>query len=140
MADNIGGKVSGFFKNIGGKINDATFDLRADGDFDKNSLKYTVYTGAGALSHVRDFHAEKHVEDGVYYILTRGTDDDIKPGHVIGCAADSEVRYITAIENATLVFEFEGKRVERPSLKITIGDLAEKVDVIKVNDSFYLKK
>ena len=56
-----GGKISGFFKNIGNKIGDATYDMRSDGEFDKLHPAYTVYTGAELLSHTAEFHAEGNI-------------------------------------------------------------------------------
>ncbi len=47
--------------------------------------------------------------------------------------------HIAAVEKATLNVEFEGKNNEKPALKIFIGEMAQKVDVIKVGNDFYLK-
>lgn len=135
-----GGKVSGFFKNLGNKINDATYDMRAESDFNKNHPKYTVYTGSGLLAHTADLYAEEHFGGEVNYILAPSEDEEIKAGHVIVNDESGEAKYIAAVEKDVITYVFEEKSNEKPALKITLGEPAEKVEVIKVNDDYYLKK
>ena len=47
--------------------------------------------------------------------------------------------HIASVEKTTLTIEFEGKSNEKPALKIFLGEMAQKVDVIKVGNDFYLK-
>ena len=36
------GKISGFFKKVGKKLDDATYDIRLQSEFDRTHKKYTV--------------------------------------------------------------------------------------------------
>lgn len=135
-----GGKVSGFFKSIGNKFNDATYDMRAESDFSKNHAKYTVYTGASMLSHTAELPAEEHFGGEENYIVILGEYDEIAAGHIAVAESSGEPKYIAAVEKTTLTFEFEGKQNEKPAMKLTLGAPAEKVEVIRVGEDFYLKK
>lgn len=134
-----GGKVSGFFKNIGHKINDATYDMRADGDFNKNHPAYTVYTGPGTLSHCAELHCEEHLDGQGGYLVAPSEDKVIAAGHVI-VNPKNEAFYIGAVEKTEITFSFEDKQNTRPALKIVLGGPAERVEVIKANEVYYLKK
>lgn len=134
-----GGKVSGFFKNLGHKINDATYDLRADADYEKNHPVYGVYTGAGTLSHYAALHCEEHFGGEENYIVAPSEDEKLAAGNVI-LTPKNEVFYVQSVEKCEITFEFEGKQNVRKALKLVIGAPAEKVEVIRVNDDFYLKK
>lgn len=131
------GKVSGFFKNLGKKFNDATYDMRMQIDFDSTHKKYLVCSGTALLTPTPEIAVEEHLEDG--YLLTPADDEQIAAGNLVQNTETGEVRHIAAVEKATLKIEFEGKSNTRPALKIVLGDLAKKVDVIKVGNEFYLK-
>lgn len=135
-----GGKVSGFFKSIGNKFNDATYDMRAESDFSKNHATYVVYTGATILSHTVELAAEEHFGGEENYVVILGEYDEIAPGQIIVAVEGDSPKYIAAVEKTTLTFEFEGKQNEKPAMKLTLGAPAEKVEVIRVGEDFYLKK
>lgn len=132
------GRISSFFKKVGKKIDDATYDMRAESDYNRRHTKYTVYTGAGFLAHTAELYAEVYPEDNS--IIAPGDDEEVRPGCVIVCEKTDEARYIELVSKTTVTYEFEGKTNEKPALKITLGEPAEKVDVIKVGDCYYLKK
>lgn len=132
------GKISGFFKKVGKKLDDAAYDSRLASDFEKKHVSYKVYTGTGLFTSNPEISAEEHFEGDEKYIIMYGEDDDITTGCLIKKDNDSAVYHIAAIEPATLNIEFEGKQNEKPATKIVFGEKAQKVNVIKVEDDFYL--
>ncbi|MGN0817783.1 MAG: hypothetical protein ACI4L9_02330 [Candidatus Coproplasma sp.] len=133
------GKVAGFLKKVKKNLNDATYDVRLAGDFEKKHKKYTVYTGASILSVNPEISVEEHYEtEDNKYLIMLGEDDDIKVGCLIKNHETGVVRHIVATEHTTLTIEFEGKTNVKDATRITLGDKAEKVDVIKVDNDFYL--
>lgn len=131
------GKVSGFFKKLGKKFDDATYDMRLQSDFDKNHKKYTVYAGTSVLSSSPEIAVEEHLDEN--YLLTLDDDEVISAGNLIEDSETGDVMHIAAVEEATLTVEFDGKTSEKPALKIFLGEMAQKVEVIKVGNDFYLK-
>lgn len=131
------GKVSGFFKKLGKKFDDATLDMRLQSDFDKSHKKYCVYGGTSALSSSPEIAVEEHLDEN--YIVTLDEDDKIAAGNLIEDTEKGDVMHIAAVEKTTLTVEFEGKSYEKPALKIFLGEIAQKVDVIRVGNEFYLK-
>lgn len=130
------GKISGFFKSVGKKFNDATYELRMQGEFDKTHPKYTVYTGAGALSASPDVYVEEHLAEGY---LIAPFDRKVEAGNLIRKDKDGKVLHIAAVEDTTLIFGFEDKNNDLPAKKIVLGAPAQKVEVIRVGDEYYLK-
>lgn len=130
------GKVSGFFKKLGKKFDDATYSMRLQSDFDKSHKKYTVYSGTSVLNATPEIAVEEHLDEN--YLLTLDDDEQIAAGNLIE-DEKGDVMHIAAVEKATLNVEFEGKNNEMPALKIFLGEMAQKVDVIKVGNDFYLK-
>lgn len=130
------GKVSGFFKKLGKKFDDATFNMRLQSDFDKSHKKYTVYSGTSVLSSSPEIAVEEHLDEN--YLLTLDDDEQIAAGNLIE-DDKGDVLHIAAVEKATLTVAFEGKDNEMPALKIFLGEMAQKVEVIKVGNDFYLK-
>ncbi|MCM1545767.1 MAG: hypothetical protein NC033_01900 [Clostridiales bacterium] len=131
------GKVSGFFKKLGKKLDDATYDMRLQSDFDKSHKKYTVYAGTSVLSSSPEIAVEEHLDEN--YLLTLDDDEAIAAGNLIEDSDTGDVMHIAAVEKTTFTVEFEGKSNEKPALKIFLGEMAQKVDVIKVGNDFYLK-
>lgn len=131
------GKISGFFKKMGQKLDDAAYDSRLSSDFAKKNSTYHVYTGTGMFSACPEIHAEEHLDGDEKYVIMLGTDENIKAGCLIKKDNDKAVRHITAVSETTLNIEFEGKQNEKPATKIVLGGEAEKVSVIKVGDEFY---
>ena len=80
---------------------------------------------------------EEHLDEN--YIITLDDYEQIAAGNLIEDGDNGDVMHIAAVEKATLNVEFEGKNNEKPALKIFIGEMAQKVDVIKVGNDFYLK-
>lgn len=137
--ENTESKVSGFFKKVKKSLNDATYDVRLQADFDKKHKKYTVYTGASILSVNPEISVEEHFEaDDDKHVIMLGEIDEIKAGCLIKNNENGVVCHIVAVERTTLEVEFEGKVNVKEATKITIGDKAEKVEVIKVDNDFYL--
>lgn len=132
--------ISGFFKKIGDKFNDATYDIRAESDYNKKHGKYVVYTGAGVLSHTAELYADESVSAEGKFIVAPSSDEEIKSGHIIVNDKTDEAFYISSVSSTKVYIDFEGKMSEKPALKIVFGEPAEKVDVIKVGDNYYLKK
>jgi hypothetical protein len=132
------GKISGFFKKVSKKFDDATYDLRLQSEFDKNHKKYTVYEGTSILSGSPEISVEEHLDEN--YLLTINDYDQIAEGNLIKNEATEEVRHIEKVEDTTMTVEFEGKTNTKQAKKIFLGDKATKVEVIKVGDDFYLKK
>ncbi len=131
------GKISGFFKKIGKKFDDATYDMRLKSEFDKNHKKYTVYAGTGVLSITPEISVEEHLDEN--YLLTLDDDEQIAAGNLIEDGETGDIMHIASVESATLTVEFEGKTNVKPALKIFLGEMAQKVEVIKVGNEFYLK-
>lgn len=131
------GKVSGFFKKLGKKLDDATYDMRLQSEFDKNHKKYTVYAGTNILSSSPEISVEEHLDEN--FLLTLDDDEVIAAGNLIEDGDTGDVMHIAAVEKATLTVEFDGKSNEKPALKIILGEMAQKVEVIKVGNDFYLK-
>lgn len=131
------GKISGFFKKVGKKFDDATYDMRLQSEFDKNHKKYVVYAGTSVLSASPEISVEEHLDEN--YLITIDDDEQIAAGNLIEDTATGDVIHIAAVESTTLTIEFEGKSNEKPALKIFLGEMAQKVDVIKVGNDFYLK-
>jgi hypothetical protein len=131
------GKISGFFKKVSKKFDDATYDIRLQSEFDKSHKKYTVYSGTSILSITPEISVEEHLDEG--YLITLDDDEQIAAGNLIENADNGEVRHIAATEETTFSVEFEGKQNEKKAIKIILGEKAVKVDVIKVGESFYLK-
>lgn len=129
------GKISGFFKKIGKKFDDATYSMRLRSDFDGSHPKYTVYGGTGILDITPEITAEEHLEEG--YIITLSDDKKIAAGNLIKTPA-GDVLHIAATEQVTLNVSFEEKDNELPAVKITLGEKAEEVNVIRVDDKFYI--
>ena len=130
-------KFTGFFKKMGKKFDDATYDMRLKSEFDKTHKKYAVYSGTSILASSPEIAVEEHLEEG--YIVTIDDDEQIATGNLIENVETGEVRHIEAVEETTLTVDFDGKSTEKPALRITLGALAQKVDVIKVGNDFYLK-
>lgn len=132
------GKLSGFFKKVGQKFDDATYDSRLTSDFNKNHVKYQVFTGTGVFSANPEIAVEEHLDGERKYVTMLGGDDDvIKAGCLIRKNNDQTVYHITAVEDTTLTIDFEGKTNQKAGKNIYIGEAAEKVNVIKVGDDFY---
>lgn len=133
------GKLSGFFKKVGQKFDDATYDSRLASDFNKNHVKYQVFTGTGIFSANPEIAVEEHLEGDRKYVSALGGDEDvIKAGCLIRKNNDSAVYHIAEVEKTTLEIEFEGKANKKDGLNIYIGEPAKKVNVIKVGDEFYM--
>ena len=131
------GKVSGFFKKLGKKFDDATLDMRLQSDFDKNHKKYTVYAGTNILAASPEISVEEHLEEN--YLITLDDDEQIAAGNLIEDGETGDVMHIASVEQTTLTVEFEGNSYEKPALKIFLGEMAQKVEVIKVGNDYYLK-
>lgn len=131
------GKISGFFKKMGQKIDDAAYDSRLASDFAKKHSTYHVYTGTGVFAASPEISAEEHLDGEEKYVVMYGTDENVKAGCLIRKNNDKKVYHIAEVSPATLTIEFEGKTNEKPAQKIVFGDEAEKVAVIKVGDEFY---
>lgn len=133
------GKVSGFIKKVKKNLNDATYDVRLASDFDKKHKKYTVYTGATILAVNPEISVEEHYErEDDKYLIMLGSDDNIKVGCLVKNHETGVVRHIVATDPTTIDVEFEGKVNRKDATKITLGDKAEKVNVIKVDNDYYL--
>ncbi len=132
------GKIAGFFKKVGKKLDDVAYEARLAADFAKKHVKYTVYTGAGIFASSPEGAAEEHFEGDEKYIIMYGKNEDITTDCLIKKNNDRNVYHIASVEPATLVVEFEGKENQRTATKIVFGEMAQKVDVIKVEDEFYL--
>ena len=130
-------KFTGFFKKMGKKFDDATYDMRLQSDFDKSHKKYTVYAGTGILDVTPEIAVEEHLDEN--YLLTLDDDEQIAAGNLIEDSETGDVIHIASVEKATISVEFEGKQNEKPALKIYLGEMAQKVEVIKVGNDFYLK-
>ena len=131
------GKISGFFKKLGKKLDDATLDMRLQSEFDKAHKKYVVYAGTSLLSSSPEIAVEEHLDEN--YIITLDDDEVIAAGNLIEDSDSGDVMHIAAVEKSELTVEFEGATYTKPALKIFLGEMAQKVDVIKVGNDFYLK-
>lgn len=131
------GKLSGFFKKVGQKLDDAAYDARLASDFAKNHPSYQIFTGTGVFSANPEVAAEEHLDGDEKYILAFGENDVIKAGCMIRKGENGPVCHIVGVEPASLAVEFEGKTNQKPAQKIILGGEAEKVDVIKVGEEFY---
>lgn len=131
------GKISGFFKKVSKKLDDATYSMRLQSNFASNHKKYTVYSGTSVLAPSPEIAAEEHLDAN--YIVTIDDDDEIAAGNLIKNNQTGEVFHIASTEKTTLDVEFEDKKNSMPAIKIVLGEKAVKADVIKVDDAFYLK-
>ena len=130
------GKLSGFFKKAKSKLDDATFESRLKGSFEKTHAEYKVYTGTGFLSTPTTLYAEEHLEDG--FIIVLG-EDEITVDGLIRNEKTKHICHMKAIIKTTIEIPFEDATHERPAQKILLGNDATKADVIKVEDEYYLK-
>jgi hypothetical protein len=130
-------KLSGFFKKVSKKLDDATYDARLKSDFADKHKRYTIYSGTSIISSSPEISVEEHLDEG--YLLTLDDYEQIAAGNLIVNNDTDEVRHIASTENTTLTVVFEDKSNEKPAIKIVLGEKAVKVDVIKVGDDFYLK-
>lgn len=128
---------SGFFKKLGKKLNDATYDARLQSNFDTTHKKYIIYTGTSIVSRTPEISVEEHLDEN--YLLTLDDDEEIAAGNLIKRMETGEVMHIAAVEDAELTVMFEEKENVRKAKKVILGDKAKKVDVIKVDSEFYLK-
>lgn len=131
------GKISGFFKKLSKKLDDATLNMRMQSDFDKAHKKYVVYGGTSALSATPEIAVEEHLEEN--YLLTLDDDEQIAAGNLIQDSKTGDVMHIVSVEDGELTVVFEGESYTRPARKIFLGETAQKVEVIKVGNDFYLK-
>ncbi len=131
------GRFSGFIKKMSQKLDDATYDSRLYSDFNKNNVKYQVFTGTGIFSANPEIAVVEHLDGERKYVTMLGEEDTIKAGCLIRRNNDIAVCHITEVEPTTLTIEFEGKTNKKSALNIYIGEQAEKVNVIKVGDEFY---
>ncbi len=131
------GKVKGFFKNIGSKINEVQLENDIKNTFNKGNKEFAVYSKANVLGFGIGFCAEDHIQDGYVIALTNDEFDD---SYLIEDKATKKVYYIVSIEDALVTVTVENEAYERKAKKITLGSEAEKVNVIKVGDSYYKAK
>ncbi len=131
------GKLSGFFKKVSKKFEDATYEMRMHSDFNEKHKHYTVYTGTSLLQNSPEISVEEHLEND--YLITIDDDEAIAAGALIESAETGEVRHIVGVDKTKLDVEFEGKTESYDALKISLGDPAVKVEVVKVGNDFYLK-
>ena len=131
------GKISGFFKKVGKKIDEATYPARLQSDFDSSHPKYTVYSGTGVFDATPEIAVEEHLVMG--YLLTLDDDKQIREGNLIK-TPKGEVYHIDSVKKTTMQVKFEEKDNEVDALKIVLGKQAKEVNVIKVGDKFYLAK
>lgn len=137
MAEEEKKEKVGFFKKLGNKFNDATYDIRLQSDFDKSHAKYTVFASAAVLSATPEISVEEHLDEN--YLITLDDDEQIAAGNLIRNDETDEVFHIAVVESTKLTVEFEGKSNEKDALKIVLGDPAKKVEVIRVGNEYYLK-
>lgn len=131
-------KVKKFIRRIGEKIDDATYDYRLRADFDDHHPAYGVFGGTPVIDINPDITAEEHLDE--HYIITLAANRaDIKKGNLIKRYATEEVFHIALVERIKYDIEFDGRQTQVDALRVCLGDRAEKVDVIKVGDSYYLK-
>ena len=128
-------KKEGFFKRLGKKFNDATYNIRMQSEFDTSHPKYVVYSGTKVLSVTPEIAVEEHLDEG--YLLTLDDDVQIKEGNLIKTPS-GDVLHIAAVEKSVLKVNFDGKENEVAATKVVLGKKATEVKVIKVEDKFYL--
>lgn len=135
MAD---GKVKGFFKNIGKKIDDAQLESNIKSSFKSGNKEFGAFKGA-KLFEISSFtfYAEDHLSDG--YILALAN-DEITEDCLLEESETNKVFYINSVEKTELTIAYDGIEYKRDGVKILVGEEAKKVDVIKVGDFFYEKK
>ena len=129
------GKISGFFKKMGKKLDAATYPMRLQSDFDTSHPKYTIYTGTSVFTSSPEIAVEEHLNKG--YLITIDDDEQIKEGNLIK-TPKGEVYHIDEVKKTVLQIDFEGKTNDMDALKIILGKQAKEVKVIKVDDKFYL--
>lgn len=132
------GRIKGFFKNIGKKIDEATLESNIRSKFNSNNPSFGVFSGAKTFDCTSyGFHAEDHLADG--YIIAF-TNDEFDDKFLLEIDSNNKVYYIASIEEAKVSVEYNDTFYERDAKKIVLGEEAKKVDVIKVGDNYYLKK
>lgn len=131
------GKLSGFFKKVSQKFDDATREMRMHADFNDRHPHYTVYRGTSLLQSSPEIAVEEHLDAG--YLITIDDDEAIAVDSLIENNQTGEVVHIVGVDKTQLDVEFEGAVITVDALKISLGDPAVKVDVIKVGNEFYLK-
>lgn len=129
------GKISGFFKKLGKKIDDATYSSRMHSAFNDSHPKYTVYGGTGILESNPEIAVEEHLDEG--YLVTIEDYEKIAAGNLIK-TPKGDILHIAATEQTSINFDFEEKSNEIAAIKIILGNAAQEVNVIKVGDKFYL--
>ena len=110
------GRIKGFFKKVGQKFDEATYDYRLKADFDKNHPSYGVYGGTAIIDLTPDITAEEHLDED--YIITLDDNDAIKKGNLIRRFATGEVFHIALVESVKLKVTFDGQGKFK-SIKLT---------------------
>lgn len=132
------GKVKGFFKSIGKKIDDAQLESNIKSSFKTGNKEFGVFKGAKVFEMSSStFYAEDHLTDG--YILALAN-DDINDECLLEDGETNKVYYINSVEKTELTIAYDGIEYKRDGVKILVGEEAKKVDVIKVGDFFFEKK
>lgn len=129
-------KFKSFFKNAKNKLDEATFETKLKSYFNSNNKAYTFYSGTGLLnSSVYEVHAIEHKEEGYIDVFTSFELDDKM---LVKSVETSKVYKIAGLEEHVIKIPYEGEEYERGVYKITLGEEALKVSVVKVDDNFYL--
>lgn len=129
-------KFKAFFKNAKNKIDEATFESKLKSDFNSKNKTYILYSGTGLLNaSVYEVHAIEHIDEHYIDVLTSFELDDKM---LIKNEETGKVYKIERIEKHIIPIVYEEENYEREVYKITLGEEAIKVSVVKVGDDYYL--
>ena len=127
---------SRFFKNTKKKLDDAALESKLERNFERDHQKFVVHTGATLLQATETVLYGGKCEDGRYLVWG---DQSIAKDGLWEDPKTKEVRHITSITPSSIEVFLEGIAYQRPAQVIQLGDLAEKIEVVKVGDSYYRK-
>ena len=128
-------KKEGIFSKIKRKYNDVQLENSIKNQFAKANEEVVFYTGTGIINS-QTFIAENHLNDG--YILIFGSDKPKLENTLMSFRKSEDVYKIVSYEDATVEIKYEGVSYERPAIKAIISEKATKVNVVKVEDNYFL--
>lgn len=154
-----GNAFSNFFKKVGKNISDANRESKIESAWKKldDVADFEIYTGAGLLNGFKTVYGKFDEAKNEVLVYGEFKDEDIPFSAILSTVpknADKELPkrfYVTALAAEKVTVEIEetdpnddGKKVknsyERPATRISLDPEVKEVEVIKVKDTYYLKK
>ncbi|MGM9972009.1 MAG: hypothetical protein ACI35W_06340 [Anaeroplasmataceae bacterium] len=134
-SQDIGG-VMGIFNRVKSKVEDISIDYSVKSEFDKNNPSFSVYNTAGINNLLASFHAIDNIESGYIVALT----DNNNLEGILSMNETDKLYYIDHVEDTVIEIKYKDTYYKRDGKKIYLGEIPEKVDVIRIDKNYYIKK